>query len=163
MSKTDEPGRVPEGQEMSHEKQVEMAKALKDQGHTVGKIAYVMRISESSVRVLTANVKHNIWYPDDDYEPREDDKYGVKLAMLEPGEVVFLVRKRVDLDLDVAVPNGFMGEEKEKMRDLMLYVVSHKNVMICLHGVAKAHKQDEYTVDWVCRELGKQSRALLNA
>lgn len=49
-----EPGRVPADQVLSHQKQIEMAQALKAQGHQNSKIAYVMRIDESSVRDLLA-------------------------------------------------------------------------------------------------------------
>lgn len=161
MTKREKPGRIAKDANLSREKQIEMAKALQEQGHPVSKIAYIMRIDESTVRPLLVNVKENIWYPGEDYEPRTDEQYDTKLAMLEPGEIVFLVRKRVNKDLQVGVENGYLGEENETMRVVMLSSASHKNIMIVLHGVARDDKQDEYTVDWVCREMGVNSRKLI--
>lgn len=161
MSKTDEPGRVPKRQKLSHEKQIEMAQALQEQGHNVAKIAYVMRLKESAVRTLLLNLKQNMWYPGDDYEPRAQGKYTQMVGALEPGEVVFLVRGRVQKDLVYAAPNGFMGEEKEKMRELMAFCINHQTITHILFGIAEAGEENERTVDWVCRELGKRSRGLL--
>lgn len=37
---------------ITHAKQVEMAQALKDQGYSNSSIAYIMRIRETTVRIL---------------------------------------------------------------------------------------------------------------
>jgi len=52
MSVSDERGRVAKDKLLSHEQQVEMAKILKDKGHSNASIALIMRLSENTVRVL---------------------------------------------------------------------------------------------------------------
>lgn len=109
-----------------------------------------------------AVAEQNIWYPGDDYRPREDDKYPMPISEFDDlGEIVFLVRKRVGGDLELAVNAGYLGEDQFTMRDMMLYVINVKSVMTVLHGIAKTESENSITVDWVCRELGKNSRSLI--
>lgn len=52
MSTSDERGRLAKDASLSHEKQVEMAKTLKDKGHSNASIAHIMRLNENTVRIL---------------------------------------------------------------------------------------------------------------
>jgi predicted ArsR family transcriptional regulator len=52
MSESEERGRLAEGFQLSHEKQIELAKILKDKGYSNAAIAHIMRLDESSVRTL---------------------------------------------------------------------------------------------------------------
>jgi len=161
MSEDEDRDKVAKDKLLKHQEQIEMAKTLHTAGHSIGKIAKVMRISQSTVRILMANVKECIWYTGEDYEPRTDGQYGSKLAEIEPGELVFLVRKRVDDDLVLAVPNGWLGDDKNISKIMVGYVINHDNVVRCILSVAQENKQDEYTVDWVCRKLAQDSMAFL--
>jgi|tagenome__1003787_1003787.scaffolds.fasta_scaffold20990117_66 hypothetical protein len=52
MSSSEERGRVAKDRTLSREKQIEMAKALKDKGQSNASIAHIMQLNESSVREL---------------------------------------------------------------------------------------------------------------
>lgn len=52
MSTSEERGRLAEGITLAHEKQVELAKELKEKGYSNASIAHIMRINESTVRIL---------------------------------------------------------------------------------------------------------------
>lgn len=52
MSTSEDRGRLAEGVELTHEKQVELACVLKDKRYSNAAIANIMRISESTVRTL---------------------------------------------------------------------------------------------------------------
>lgn len=52
MSTSEERGRLAEGVQLSHERQIELAKTLNDKGFANAAIAHIMRIDESTVRTL---------------------------------------------------------------------------------------------------------------
>lgn len=52
MSTSEERGRLSKSVRLSHEEQVKLAHALKEKDKSNVDIAYIMRISESTVRVL---------------------------------------------------------------------------------------------------------------
>lgn len=52
MNTSEERGRLAKNVTLTHEKQVELAKTLKDKGYSNSAIAHIMRLSESTVRNL---------------------------------------------------------------------------------------------------------------
>ena len=54
-SVSEERGRLAKDVQLSHEKQLELARTMKDKGYSNASVAHIMRISESTVRALLSD------------------------------------------------------------------------------------------------------------
>lgn len=106
-----------------------------------------------------------IWFPLDSlYEPRTDGGYERLVSDVSLVELTSLVQHRAQEDGNWAIENGLVGENnanRDKMVRMMQFVGSDRNIQQCVGHLIKDGEEDERTVDWVCRDLAKASKALI--
>jgi hypothetical protein len=104
--------------------------------------------------------RSNIWFPDDGlYSPLEGT-FGELVQDFENHEIVSLVQSRVDVDGNWILENGHDGGKPEKMRRMMAWVGSARNIEQCVDSIWATAKMDERTVDSVARELAQASQVI---
>lgn len=91
-----------------------------------------------------------IWFPGI-YHGRQGD-YAQKAGDLPVEEVVRLVQERAKEDGEWAIANGHVGNNEDKMRNMMAWVSREDNIGQCF-----ADNPHE-TVDWICRDLANASK-----
>lgn len=99
--------------------------------------------------------EENMWYPGPDYKGREGD-YAKKISECEIDEVLELVQQRACEDYDWIMRNGMASDSEERMGKMLAWVSNHNNITQCV----QANLENDPTVDWVCRELGKITHKL---
>lgn len=52
MSISEERGRIAEDAQLTHQEQIELVKILKSKGYSNAAMAHIMRVSESTIRIL---------------------------------------------------------------------------------------------------------------
>lgn len=163
-NRSDERGRVRKDRKLSHEKQVKMAKALKDKGKSNADIAFIMRTSESTVRILLSPriaEETTMWYPGV-YEGRTDSEYGQPVNEVSEERIIELVQQRAKEDGEWAITNGFVGDNEGKMRRMMEFVSDPTNIRQCIKFIQVHGEAEERTVDYVCRDLANASKWAVN-
>lgn len=101
-----------------------------------------------------------IWFPGH-YVGRTDKTYTQIASHLNFDELVELVKTRAQEDGEWAITNGFVGDNEDKMRRMMAFVSDEKNIRQCVSHIHAKGLDHKRTVDWICRDLAKASKAVI--
>ena len=100
--------------------------------------------------------EQTIWYPGI-YSGRKGD-YAHKIAHVTLDELITLVEQRAKEDGEWTIENGLVGDNEDKMRRMMEWVMRSENIEQCVAHIYGNKMEHEYTVDWVCRDLANASK-----
>lgn len=102
---------------------------------------------------MTEIQEHNIiWFPGI-YGGREGD-YAKTASSFSRERVIELVQQRAKEDGERAIENGHVGDNEDKMREMMAFVSDEKHIIQCL----EYGNNSSETVDWICRDLANASK-----
>lgn len=108
--------------------------------------------------------EQTIWFPglpDVTYRGREDEDY-TQLAAEAPFEMlVLLAQERAKEDGEWLIAHDLVGDNEEKMRKMMEFVSDRRNIGQCLEHIFAEGKDNERTVDWLCRDLANASKVMV--
>lgn len=143
-------------------KRIERAKQIKKAGYSNEEISDALGISKSHVLILLTPTpeiteKQTIWYPAPDYVGRTDLDYAQPVLGTSLDTTVSLVQKRAQEDGEWIIAQGLVGDHEVNMRRMMEFVSNSTNIAQCVGHVSK-NRQNETTVDWVCRELAQAAK-----
>jgi hypothetical protein len=123
---------------------------LKAQGHLfLNEVYDLLGMSRTPQGAISGWLKGpiNFW----NRELESDEEGAITQEML-----IDLVQKRAKEDGEWAIENDLVGDNEDKMRQMMAWVSDPKHIVQCYeYGDNKKE-----TVDWICRDLANASKAI---
>jgi hypothetical protein len=139
----------------------EKAQQLEEQGKTNEEIAQALGIPVANVRNLVNKPEleehETMWFPGI-YGGRQYSPWTKIATHINFDHLVALVQKRAKQDGEWAIENGHVGDNEDIMRKMMDWVSEEKHIRQCVDHIHAEGKDDERTVDWVCRDLANGSK-----
>lgn len=153
---------------------------LHTQGYSNAEIASKLEIPESAVRMLLDGRQiqdhETIWFPGI-YNGRDYKPWTRAVNTMSDDRLIALVQKRAKEDGEWAIKNGFVGNNEDKMRQMMAWVSDETNIRQCVahlcdeetkrmvqHEVMADPDDEDFdefeprTVDYICRDLANASK-----
>lgn len=101
--------------------------------------------------------EQTIWFPGI-YDGRSEPEWAQPMSEILVDVLVKRVQRRAREDGEWAIANGFVGDNEDKMRRMMAWVASEKNIRQAVEYLHRIKEADIRSVDWVCRDLANGSK-----
>lgn len=98
-----------------------------------------------------------IWFPGI-YGGRTDANYTKLVKDISLVDLTLFVQKRAQEDGQWAIDNGFVGNNEDKMCNMMIFVSNPVMIQQCFDHILEEGLEGERTVDYVCRDLANASK-----